>query len=190
MRVCALLSLSIYCCLVEIDCNSIYLSNKWFLLLSDVLLKIEETTHKISLCFSRVYSVFPPIPIWQRLMDTKKSRLRSPSPSSSRSPISENEKGSVSPSARRGPSTPLQSSAVPRHDSDEEHDPTDRDLLTLGDESKAMLDETSSNVVSDTDENQEKKRAHHRHHHHRRHHKQAKSNKRSASHQRHSAKRR
>ena len=153
---------------------------------------IDEHTHGVSLCFSRVYSVFPPISIWQRLMDTKKSRLRTPSSSSSRSLISENDKHSVSPPPRRGPSTPLQSAATAaahRHDSGEEHDPTDRELLTLGDDNKAMLDETSSNVVSDTEENQQKKRTH-RHHRHRSNHKQVKSKKRSASHQRHSAKRR
>jgi hypothetical protein len=114
-------------------------------------------------------------------METRISRLHSSSSSLSRScsPISD--------SKRRGPSTPVKPS-IQRNHSDEEQDPNDRELLTFNDNSKAIIDEISSPMMSDTEENQEKKKSHHRHHHH--HHKQTKSNKRSTTtHHRPSAKR-
>ena len=123
-------------------------------------------------------------------METRTSRQHSPSSSlsRSRSPISGSEKRSVSASPRRGPSTPGKP-AVLRNNSDDEQDPTDRELLTLDDDGKVILDDTSSAVVSDTDLNRPKKRSHHRHSH-RHHHKQPKSGKRSSSSShRHSVKR-
>ncbi len=114
-------------------------------------------------------------------MEPTISRLHSSSSSvsRSRSPISDSE--------RRGPSTPVKPS-IQRNDSDEEQDLHYRESLTFNDNSKAIIDETSSPMMSDTEENQQKKRSHHRHHH--RHHKQPKSNKRSITHHQHSAKRR
>ncbi|CAF3817480.1 unnamed protein product [Adineta steineri] len=121
-------------------------------------------------------------------METRVSRLHSNSSSlsRSRSPISNNERRSISASPRRKSSTPVKSSTKRNH-SDEEQDPEDRELLALDDSSKNRVDETSSPIMSDTDENQQKKRSHHRHHH--RHHKPSKSTKRSATHQRPSVKR-
>jgi hypothetical protein len=54
-------------------------------------------------------------------METRTSRLHSSSSSisRSRSPISDNEKRSISTSPRRGPSTPVKTS-IQRNDSDEE----------------------------------------------------------------------
>ncbi len=122
-------------------------------------------------------------------METRVSRLHSSSSSfsRSRSPISDIGKRSISKSPRRGPTTPVKSS-VRKNASDEEHDPNDRELLTFNDESKAIVDETSSTIMSDTEESHQKKRSHHRHHH--RHHKPTKSNKRPATQHKHSVKRR
>jgi hypothetical protein len=113
-------------------------------------------------------------------METRHSSTSSIS--RSRSPISDNEKRSISPPPKRGPSTPIKSS-IPRNDSDEEGN------VKSDDHSKEIMDETSSPLMSDTEESHQKKRSHHRHHHHR-HHKQSKSNKRSATHHQHSVKRR
>jgi hypothetical protein len=124
-------------------------------------------------------------------METRISRSHASTSSSSisrsRSPISNNGKRSISTSPRRGPSTPIKSSTQ-RNDSDEEHDPNDREALTFNDDSKAIIDEISSPMMSDTEENHQKKRSHHRHHH--RHTKQSKTNKRSITHHKHSVKRR
>ncbi len=123
-------------------------------------------------------------------METRISRVNvsSSSMSRSRSPISDSERRSVSTSRRRGPSTPVKSS-IQRNDSDEEQDPHDREFLALDDVPKTIIDETSSPLMSDTDEIHHRKRSHHRHHHHRQH-KQPKSNKRSITHHRQSVKRR
>ena len=79
-------------------------------------------------------------------------------------------------------------SSIQRDDSEDEHDPNDRDSLPLVNNSKAMMDQPSSPTMSDTEDNHRKKRSHHRHRHH--HHKQPKSNKRSAPQHKHSVKRR
>lgn len=118
-------------------------------------------------------------------METRISRSHasSSSISRSRSPISDNGKRSISTSPRRGPSTPIKSSIK----SDDEQDPNDRETLTFNENSKTIMNETSSPMMSDTEENQQKKRSRHRRHHH--HHKQSKSNKRSITHHKHPVKR-
>lgn len=110
-------------------------------------------------------------------METRISRLRSSSIQSR----SDSEKRSISTSPRRGPSSPVQT-----NDSDD-----DRDLSTNETKLKTNEHDSSSTIMSDTEDEQEKKRSHrHRHHHHRHHHhKQSKSNKRPATHQKHSVKR-
>jgi len=84
-------------------------------------------------------------------MDKRKSRLESPrsSISRSRSPLSNR---SVSTSPRRGPSTPLQ------------RENSDRELSTLTDDQKAILNKNSTTNSSDDDEIEEKKHSNHRHH--------------------------
>ena len=121
-------------------------------------------------------------------MATRTSRVHSSSSSlsRSRSPIPKGGKRNFSVSPRRGPSTPIKS-PIQRHHSDDEQDPDDRELLPLDDQSKAIVDEISSPIMSDIDESHQNKRSHHRHHHHRKH---SKSNKRLATHHRTSVKRR
>ena len=112
--------------------------------------------------------------------------------SRSRSPISDCEKRSAFISTRRGPSTPDQPSTT-QDNSDEEQQSNNGQLSTPRDVDKEILDNTSSKAMSDIDQNEKKKRVHHRHHsRHRHHHKPTtlKSNKRSATEQRHSVKRR
>jgi RNA recognition motif-containing protein len=122
-------------------------------------------------------------------METRRSRLHSSSSSlsRSRSPLSDNEKRSISNSPRQGPSTPIKTSRQ-RNDSNDKQDPNDREFLTFNENSKAIINETSSPMMSDIEENHQKKRSHHKHRH--RHHKQSKSNKHSIIHHRHSVKRR
>ena len=124
-------------------------------------------------------------------METRVARTHGSSASSSisrsRSPLSDNGKRSISTSPRQGPSTPMKSLRQ-RNDSDEEQGSTNRAALIFNDDSKVINDETSSAMMSDTEETSQKKRSHHRHHH--RHHKQVKTNKRSATHQKQSVKRR
>lgn len=121
-------------------------------------------------------------------METRTSRKHA---SSSPSSISDSEKRSISLSPRRGPSTPMKSSRQ-RDESEDGHDPNDRDSSPLINDSKPMRNEPLSPTLSDTEESHGKKRTHHRHHHrqHHHHHKQSKSNKRSATHHKHSVKRR
>ncbi|CAF0745650.1 unnamed protein product [Rotaria sordida] len=124
-------------------------------------------------------------------METRTSRVHSSSSSlsRSRSPISNSEKRSVSTSPRRGPSTPVKS-LIERNDNNNEQDPNDRELLSFDDDSKVIVDERSSPIMSDIDQSHQKKRSRHRHHHHHHHRKHSKSNKRSATqHHRHSVKR-
>ncbi|CAF0733336.1 unnamed protein product [Rotaria sp. Silwood1] len=114
-------------------------------------------------------------------METRTSRVHSSSSSlsRSRSPISRSEKRSVSTSPRRGPSTPVKS-LIERNDSNDEHDSNDRELLPLDDDSKAIVDEVSSPIMSDNDQSHQKKRPRRRRRRH--HRKHSKSNKRSATH--------
>lgn len=117
-------------------------------------------------------------------METRISRKRAAS--SSPSSISGSDKRSISP--KRGPSTPMKSSKH-RDNSEEERDPNDRDSSFFVNQSKITRNEPSSPIMSDTEQSQQKKRSHHRHHH-QHHHKQSKAKKRSATHHKHSVKRR
>lgn len=126
-------------------------------------------------------------------METRKSRVHSSSSTSSvsrsRSPITNQDKRSISTSPRRGPSTPVKL-PTQRKNSNEEQDPTDHELLALDENSKTIEDEISSPIMSDTDQSRQKKRSRHKHHRHHHHRKESKSNKRSTTHQRNPAKRR